>query len=209
MSGRIINTDADVTEGLAYLTEVEPRFAKVAPRLVPLPLRRKPEGFGQLVSAIVGQQVSTASAAAIWKRVQDANFDQADRVRAATEDDLRGVGLSRPKVRYVRALADTDIDYDALRTLSDADVIKTLVAVTGIGLWTAEIYAKFSLGRADVIAAGDLAIQIAAQDLFELEDRPTDAELRAMAVPWSPWRSVAARLLWAYYRERKQRDGIR
>lgn len=209
MSGRIINTDADVAEGLAFLTGIEPRFAKVAPQVVPLPLRRKPEGFGQLVSAIVGQQVSTASAATIWKRVQDANFDQVEQVRAATEDDLRSVGLSRPKVRYVRALAEADIDYDALRTLSDADVIKTLVAVTGIGLWTAEIYAKFSLGRADVIAAGDLAIQIAAQDLFELEDRPTDAELRAMAVRWSPWRSVAARLLWAYYRERKQRDGIR
>jgi DNA-3-methyladenine glycosylase II len=127
----------------------------------------------------------------------------------ASEDDLRACGLSRQKVRYAKALAEADIDYKALRELPDAAVIKELTAVTGIGLWTAEIYLMFSLGRADAFAAGDLAIQIAVQDIFELEDRPTDKQLRVIAEPWSPWRSVAARLMWSYYLEAKQRDGIR
>jgi DNA-3-methyladenine glycosylase II len=86
--------------------------------------------------------------------------------------------------------------------------VKTLVAVPGIGVWTAEIYAMFALGRADVFAPGDLALQEAARMLFGLEARPTDKALRAMAEAWSPWRSVAARILWAYYRVAKEREGV-
>ena len=88
-------------------------------------------------------------------------------------------------------------------------MIDTLVAVPGIGRWTAEIYAMFSLGRADVFAPGDLALQEAARILFDLDARPTEKALRQMAEPWSPWRGVAARLLWAYYRVAKDREGIR
>ncbi|MBU2360832.1 MAG: DNA-3-methyladenine glycosylase 2 family protein, partial [Alphaproteobacteria bacterium] len=132
-----------------------------------------------------------------------------DKVRVSTEDDLRSLGLSRPKARYVQALARADIDYEALRTLPTEDVIATLVRVPGIGLWTAEIYAMFSLGRADVIAPGDLALQEGARMIFDLPARPTDTALRAMAQDWSPWRSVAARLLWAYYARMTSREGIR
>ena len=209
MSARIIRTDADVAEGAAHLAKIEPRFAKVLPDVSPLPLRRKPEGFGEVLSAIMGQQVSTASAQAICQRLAAAGLDQADAVKKAREDDLRACGLSRQKIRYAFALAEADIDYDGLRDLPDEEVLETLTAVTGIGIWTAEIYLKFSLGRSDAFAAGDLALQIAAQDLFELDARPTPAQLRTLAEPWSPWRSVAARILWAYYRVRKQRDGIR
>lgn len=209
MTGRIIRSQDDLAEGLAHLAEAEPHFGPLIPQLAPLPLRLKPEGFGQVLSAIIGQQVSTASAEAVWGRLQAAGLDQPDAVKRASEDDLRACGLSRQKIRYAYALAEADIDYDALRALTDTEVIKTLTSVTGVGLWTAEIYLMFSLGRADGFAAGDLAIQIAAQDIFSLPARPTDKELRVLAQPWSPWRSVAARLLWSYYLHNKQRDGIR
>ena len=88
-------------------------------------------------------------------------------------------------------------------------VVRTLVAVPGIGVWTAEIYAMFALGRADVFAPADLALQEAARMLFALEARPSERALRGMAEAWSPWRAVAARMLWAYYRVAKDREGIR
>ncbi|MCI2398452.1 DNA-3-methyladenine glycosylase 2 family protein [Aliiroseovarius subalbicans] len=209
MVGRIIETDACVAEGAAWLAAQDTRFADALAQTGPLPLRRKPDGFAALLDAIVAQQVSTASAAAIWARVVDAGMTDPARVRAASEDELRGVGLSRPKVRYARALAVADVDYDALRHVPDDQVIRTLTAITGIGPWTAEVYAMQCLGRADVFAPGDLALQEAARILFDLPERPTERTLREMAAAWSPWRGVAARLLWAYYRVAKNREGIR
>ncbi|WP_298358282.1 DNA-3-methyladenine glycosylase 2 family protein [uncultured Litoreibacter sp.] len=205
---RIIETDADVAEGAAWLAAQEPRFAAVLPELEPLPLRRRPDGFGQLLNAIMGQQLSTASAAAINARLEDAGLTEEANVAVASEDALRACGLSRQKIRYAGELARAGIDYDALRTADSATVIRTLTAVPGIGAWTAEIYAMFSLGHADVFAPGDLALQIAVQHLFELEDRPKEKDLRKRAQDWSPWRSVAARLLFTYYRTIKGREGI-
>lgn len=207
--GRIIETPDCVTEGAEWLTNTCPRMAYAMEQTGPLPLRRKPDGFAQLLSAIVSQQVSVASANAIWTRMQQAKLTGPRKIMWATDEDLRAVGLSRQKVRYARALAEARIDYKALRNASDADVVKTLTQVPGIGVWTAEIYAMFSLGRADVIAPGDLALQEAARVLYDLPQRPTDKELRQMAEAWSPWRSVAARVLWAYYRVAKKREGIR
>ena len=161
-----------------------------------------------LMFAIVGQQVSTASAAAIWGRVQEAGFDETANVARAGDQDLADVGLSRPKIRYAKALADAAIDYPKLHNLSSDQVIKTLTAVPGIGTWTAEIYALFALGRADVFPAGDLALQEAAKRLFDLPERPKEKAMRAMAQDWSPNRGVAARLLWAYYRMETEREGI-
>lgn len=207
--GRIIETDACVAEGAEELAAREPRFAQALQLTGPLPLRRKPDGFSELLSAIVSQQVSTASAAAIWGRLKAAGFVTPGAVLDATDEDLRAVGLSRQKVRYARALADADIDFMALRGAPTEAVVKQLVEVPGIGIWTAEVYAMFSLGRADVFAPGDLALQEAARILFDLPERPRDKALRAMAEEWRPWRSVAARLLWAYYRVSKSREGIR
>ncbi|MBL9057466.1 MAG: hypothetical protein JNJ84_14460, partial [Rhodobacteraceae bacterium] len=127
----------------------------------------------------------------------------------ASDEDLRAAGLSRQKARYGRALAQSGIDFDALREMPDAEVVRVLTAVPGIGLWTAEIYAMFALGRADVFAPGDLALQEGARHLFGLPERPTERALRAMAEDWSPWRAVAARALWAYYRVIRAREGIR
>ena len=206
--GRIIETDADVAEGAAWLAANDPQMARALVQTGPLPLRRRPDGFAHLLSAIISQQVSTASAAAIWARMQDADLITETAVLAAGDDGLRAVGLSRQKIAYAQALAGADIDYAALRDAPDAQVIATLVAVKGIGVWTAEIYAMFSLGRADEFAPGDLALQEAARVLYDLPERPTPKELRTMAERWTPWRSVAARCLFAYYRVAKGREGI-
>jgi DNA-3-methyladenine glycosylase II len=129
-------------------------------------------------------------------------------VAALDIDALRALGLSRQKAAYAHALAAAGIEFDTLRELPTAQVVETLVAVKGIGIWTAEIYAMFSLGRADVFAPGDLALQEGARMLYDLPDRPREAPLRRMSEAWSPWRSVAARMLWAYYHVQKQREGI-
>jgi DNA-3-methyladenine glycosylase II len=209
MVGRIIEGDACVSEGAAWLAAHDPRFAHALDAVGPLPLRAKPDGFAALLDAIIGQQVSTQSAAAIWARLQAAGLTEEGAVRTATQDDLRACGLSRQKIRYAHALAAAGIDYASLRAMPDAQVIATLTVVPGIGTWTAEIYAMFSLGRADVFAHGDLALQEAARRLFQLPDRPREKPMRDMASAWSPWRSVAARLLWAYYRVSTAKEGIR
>jgi DNA-3-methyladenine glycosylase II len=208
MVGRIIHSLDCVAEGAEWLASREPRFAYALENVGPLPLRREADGFAALLRAIVGQQVSVASARAIWGRLEAMGLIEAAAMAAASDDDLRAAGLSRQKARYGRALAEAGIDFNALREVPDAEVVRTLVAVPGIGVWTAEIYAMFALGRADVFAPGDLALQEAARMLFRLENRPKDKDLRVMAEDWSPWRSVAARILWAYYRVAKEREGI-
>jgi len=205
--GRIIETDEDVAEGAAWLAARDPALARAVAQAGPLPLRRRPDGFAALFNAIIGQQVSTASANAIWARLQASDLIRPDTVIAAGEDGLRAAGLSRQKIAYALALAEAGIDYHALRAAPDAEVIATLTAVKGIGVWTAEIYAMFALGRADVFAPGDLALQEAARVIFELPDRPKEKALRSMAQDWQPWRAVAARLFFTYYRVIKGRDG--
>ena len=209
MVGRIIQTDACVSEGAAWLAARDARMAQAVALCGPLPLRRQADGFGALLSAIVSQQVSVASANAIWARLEAAGLTEAAVMAQASDESLRAVGLSRQKARYGLALARAGIDFEGLRGLPDDQVIATLLAVPGIGAWTAEIYAMFALGRADVFAPGDLALQEAARLLYGLEARPTEKAFRAMAEAWSPWRSVAARVLWAYYRAAKEREGIR
>jgi DNA-3-methyladenine glycosylase II len=209
MVGRIITTLDCVAEGADWLARAEPRFAHALTLVGPLPLRRQPDGFTALLDAIVGQQVSVASADAIWRRMEAAGLTDRATLAMASDEACRAAGLSRQKARYGRALADSAIDFDALRGLPDAQVVEVLTDVPGIGMWTAEIYAMFALGRADVFAPGDLALQEAARVLFDLPDRPKERAMRLMAEAWSPWRSVAATLLWAYYRVAKSREGIR
>ncbi len=197
-----------MAEGADWLAQAEPRFAHALTLTGVPPLRRRPDGFAHLLSAIVSQQVSTHAARAIWGRMEEAGLTTPAAVLAADDDTLRAPGLSQQKMRYARALANAGIDFDALRSLPDEDVVSELVAVPGIGRWTAEIYAMFSLGRADVFAPADLALQESARRLFDLPDRPREAALRRMASDWTPWRSVAAGLLWAYYRVETDREGV-
>lgn len=208
MLGRIITSDACVAEGAEWLAQYDARFAQALALTGPLPLRLRADGFGALLNAIIGQQVSVASANAISARLHAAGLIAAASIDAASDEDLRGCGLSRQKIRYVKAVAAADLDYDGLRMMPDASVMTTLVALPGIGPWTAEIYAMFSLGRADVFAPGDLALQESARRLFDLPNRPSAKQISAMAEAWSPWRAVAARLLWAYYRVSANREGI-
>ncbi|NDR56115.1 DNA-3-methyladenine glycosylase 2 family protein [Pseudoruegeria sp. M32A2M] len=207
--GRIIETHDCVAEGSAFLAAREPRFAQALEQTGPLPLRRRKDGYEALLSAIVSQQVSVAAANAIWGKLKQARLTGPRKVAWASEEELRACGLSRQKVRYAKALSEARIDYAALRGAPEEEILARLTDVPGIGRWTAEIYAMFSLGRADVFAPGDLALQEAARMLFELEKRPTEKVLREMAADWSPWRAVAARLLWAYFRVAKAREGIR
>ncbi|MCA8878733.1 MAG: DNA-3-methyladenine glycosylase 2 family protein [Rhodobacteraceae bacterium] len=209
MDERIIHSLDCVAEGAAHLASVEPRFARALELTGPLPLRRRRDGFETLLIAIVSQQVSVAAADAIWNRLKAARLTGPRKVLRASDDDLRSCGLSRQKIRYARALASAGIRFETLREEPTDEVIRTLVEVPGIGIWTAEIYAMFALGRADVFAPGDLALQESARILFDLDARPGEKALREMAAPWSPWRAVAARLLWSYYRVVKDREGIR
>ncbi len=207
--GRIIKTDACVKEGAVFLSSLDPRFNDALKLTGPLPLRLRKDGFAALLDAIVSQQVSVAAADAIWGRLKTAGLTGPRKIKAASDEDLRACGLSRQKIRYARELAASGIRFSDLRERATDDVIDQLIVVPGIGRWTAEIYAMFSLGRADVFAPGDLALQEGARILFDLDARPTEKELRVMSEDWAPWRSVAARLLWAYYHVAKDREGIR
>ncbi len=207
--GRIIETPECVAEGATYLAGIEPRFAAALELTGPLPLRRRNDGFAALLDAIVSQQVSVAAADAIWGRLKTAGLTAPRKIIWADDEDLRACGLSRQKMRYARALATSGIRYGELRGKPTDEVIEVLIEVPGIGRWTAEVYAMFSLGRADVFAPGDLALQEAARILFDLPERPTEKALRELSLDWAPWRGVAARLLWAYYRVAKEREGTR
>ena len=209
LNERLILGDACVAEGAAWLAAQDPRFADALEITDPLPLRLREGGFHQLLSAIVSQQLSVSAAAAIWARVENAGVITHAAIQNCSDEELRSLGLSRQKIGYARALADAGIDFDALPEKPLDDVIAELTAVSGIGVWTAEIYAMFSLHRADVFAHADLALQEAARHLFDLDKRPTPKVMRDMADQWRPWRSVAARLLWAYYKHINEREGVR
>ncbi|MCD2360152.1 DNA-3-methyladenine glycosylase family protein [Sulfitobacter mediterraneus] len=205
---RLIQNHDDLTEGAAWLARAEPRFAPVLDQVGDLPLRLKSPGFRGLTEIIISQQVSVASADAIRLRMAEAGLFEPSKVQRAGQDGLRAAGLSKPKARYVHALALSDLDYTALEHLPDAEAISALTGLLGIGPWTAQIYVMFCLGRADMFPPGDLALQEAARVLFDLDARPTSEALAVMAQQWSPWRSVAARALFAYYRIIKQREGL-
>lgn len=206
---RVIVTDADVLAGAAHLAAVCPVWARALPELGPLPLRRRAGGFWAMADIIISQQLSVSSAAAISRRIADAGITTPDAFLAAPDDDLRALGLSRPKVRYVKGIAAAGIDWDALPRMADDDVADLLIALPGVGRWTVDIYQMFALGRPDILAPGDLALQEGARMLYGLDARPTPAALEELAAPWRPWRSVAARALWAYYAQNKGRQGIR
>jgi DNA-3-methyladenine glycosylase II len=207
--GRVIVSDDCIAEGAAFLARIEPRFAPIIESIGPLPLRLRDDGFGALLSAIVGQQISVAAARSIWARLEVADMISEGRVAASSVEDLRALGLSKPKARYAYELAISNFDYNALRTDTNVIAIEKLMAILGIGQWSADIYAMFSLGRADVFATGDLALQEAARMVFDLDERPSAKELEVIVEKYTPWRSVAARILWAYYASVKSSEGIR
>ena len=204
----LIETDEILVQAIDALTLLEPRFVRVIEHTGLPKLRSRPDGFKTLLQAIISQQVSVAAANAIWSRLDVENLTDPNKILKATEDRLKKAGLSRQKIRYSKALAAANLDYVDLRQKSDDEVINILTEVPGIGVWTAEIYAMFSLKRADIFAAGDLALKEGARLLFSFDERPTEAELRNISKKWSPWRSVGALLLWNYYGFKKNREGV-
>jgi DNA-3-methyladenine glycosylase II len=190
---------------------------EVVRRILPLtgapPLRRAPGGFDGLARIIVDQQLSVASANAIWRKVEATFPDRTPAVILAADDAaMRGAGLSAPKIRTIRAIAraivDDGLDLDGLGELPADKAKAALTAVKGIGPWTADIYLMFCLGHADAFAPGDLALQEAIRLAFRLPERPTARESELVAERWRPNRAIAARLLWAYYKVEKRRAGL-
>ena len=164
---------------------------------------RPADAYGALLRSIVGQQVSTKAARAIYNRVLDlfgGKTPSPQRLLAVSEGELRGAGLSGRKVEYVRDLAqhvlDGELELDRLGDLDDEKVIEEIVAVRGLGRWTAEMFLLFHLERPDVLSGGDLGIRKAIQIEYRMEEMPTPQETVAFGERWSPHRSLASIYLW-------------
>jgi DNA-3-methyladenine glycosylase II len=212
--GPLIDCEATLAEATERLLAHDPEFIG---SLIQIggrpPLRRREPGFAGLAAIIVSQQVSVASANAIFGRLESRLAPlEAHNVLGADDEALRACGLSTPKMRALRALAraiaEEGLDLGALGSLPAPDAHRALVAVSGIGPWTADIFLLFCLGHPDAFPAGDLALQEAARLALGLEQRPDARGLETIAERWRPWRGVAARMLWAYYREAKRRSGM-
>jgi len=200
----IICSDDDVREGLEKLLHLDPRLAAIAAETGPLPLRLREPGFEGLAHIIVSQMVSRASAEAIWKRMRPSEgVLTADNYVLLHPEAWREFGLSRAKAetlsRIAEAVASGRLDLAALSALPPDQALAKLTALKGVGPWTAEVYLMFCGGHADVFPSGDVALQNAVAAAFDLGARPAARELAFMAGGWSPWRSIAARLFWAYY----------
>ena len=164
------------------------------------------KGLLALKKTIVGQQLSIASAAAIWGRFIDADIKDEEILNNQADNQLRDLGFSRQKISYLKSLAESKLEFDQMETMENESVINVLTNIKGIGLWTAEIYCIFSLRRLDIFPAGDLALQEAAKHLLDLENRPSEKEMRKIAESWVPYRSVCAIILWHFYRNFKSRE---
>ena len=199
MSLQTIENTEELEEHIIALIAIEPRFAPVYEQVGMPSLRHNAGGFEQLMRAMVGQQLSVAAAASIWKKLVAAGLTTPQAIAEAQDETLRAQGLSRQKMRYVRSLVAHDIDFATLTTMPNEAAIKTLTAVTGIGRWTAEMYLLFSLKRDDILAVDDLAIKVAAMTVLGLAERPTPKQLKRLTESWSPHRSAASLLLWSYY----------
>jgi len=207
-----IHTEADLDTAIARLIDADPRFHAVLELAGRPPLRRRADGFAGLVSIVVSQQLSVASARAILGRLTEA-LDPLDHgaVLRARPAKLARAGLSKPKIRTLKAIAKAidrgELDLPALVTMAPDAAHAALTKVHGIGPWTADIYLLFCLGHADTWPAGDLALQEATRLLLALKTRPSTKEMGPLAECWRPWRGAAACMLWTYYRTHKQRDG--
>jgi DNA-3-methyladenine glycosylase II len=208
-----LNTQADLESAINGLVEQDPRLQPVL-KLAGMPaLRRRDPGYAGLAAIVCGQQLSTASAAAIWGRLTAA-FDpfHHDALRRARADRLGRLGLSAAKIKTLKNLArELAADRLNLEALADQDADAAhdrLTALHGIGPWTADLYLLFCLGHGDAWPAGDLAVQEAVKLGLGLKTRPTPKEMAPLAEPWRPMRGAAAHLWWAYYRALKKREGV-
>jgi DNA-3-methyladenine glycosylase II len=209
----MLTDEATLAESASLLAEIDPAMAEIMTISGPPPLRKSEPGFRGMVRIIVGQQVSVASAAAIWTRTAT-GLDPLtpETVLAASEEQLRACGLSAPKMRTLRAVADAivtgSLPLDTLHALPADEAHRLMTCVKGIGPWTADIYLLFCLGHPDAFPAGDLALQEAVRLAYRKRKRPDAKALAAFAERWRPVRGTAALALWAYYKVAKSREGV-
>src|SRR3954468_5117373 len=208
-----LETQSDLEEAIHALLKRDPRLKPVLATAGMPALRQREPGFAGLAHIVCGQQLSTASASAIWTRV-NAAFDPFDHdaIRKARADRLGRLGLSAAKIKTLknlaREIAAERLNLDVLAN-EDADAAhNTLTALHGIGPWTADIYLLFCLGHGDAWPAGDLAVQEAVKIGLGLKTRPTAKQMVPLAEPWRPLRGAAAHLWWSYYRALKKREGV-
>jgi DNA-3-methyladenine glycosylase II len=194
-----------MARGVDHLVGIEPRFRGIVDTYGHPPIRLVDNALPSLLRIVTEQLISLKAAEAIWNRLVshlDGLTPQA--ILSAGVDGVRAQGLTNAKARSFVALADATqsgaLDFAALDAMTDDEARKTLLALPGIGPWTAEIYLLAALGRADACPSGDLALQVALHHLFDLDERPMPKVFDRHAEAWRPWRSVAARLLWTHYR---------
>ena len=197
--------DLDISGGLSYIQRADPDMARAMERVGAPEQRRRAPGFAALVNIIISQQISLQSAAAIWQRLGDTGPVTAEAILRLRPERLQEIGFSRSKIRYTLSLAENvasgAFQPSLLTAMGDDAAMNALTNLLGFGRWSGEIYLMFCLGRADIWPAGDIALQEAVRVVKGLPQRPNPAELDEIATPWRPWRSVAAHLLWRYYRE--------
>ena len=189
-------------EAVDHLRGLDPRWSKIIDEVGPCRLTLRPDRFGTLVRAIVGQQISAKAATSIDRRLREVGGEphSADRLIDLGEEKLRSVGLSGVKAQYVlnlsHAVRDGRVPLDEIHLLTDEEIIAALTSVKGIGRWTAEMFLIFALGRPDVLSAGDLGIRVGLQRFHGLEEMPKPSECQALTDAWRPYRTVAMWYLW-------------
>ena len=209
----LIANEADIARGVDHLREICPHMRLIATTCGAPPMRWREHGFAGLVTTITGQQLSVSSANAIRAKM-DAQLGEItpERLAGASVEALRACGLSGPKIKTLRALCEAitsgTLPFDRLAELPVEEAHAAMIRVHGIGPWTAEVYMMFCLGVQDIFAPADLALQEGAKLAMGLEARPTTKQMAEIAARWSPWRGVAARMLWAYYGHMKKRAGV-
>lgn len=185
------------------LAALDPDIAAALASLGPPPDRTLPHGFGTLARIIIGQQISTKAAASVWARMCDEGFDQSRHAAAAPFETLMQAGLSARKAEYIKGLAEAieegRLDLDALRAMPGEEASRTLVALRGIGEWTADNYRLFVLLDMDAWPYNDLALQEGMKILKRLNDRPDGRQMAAMGDDWKPFRGAGALMLWHIY----------
>jgi DNA-3-methyladenine glycosylase II len=208
-----LNTQADLEDAIHALVELDPRLKPILDVAGMPSLRRREPGFAGLAHIVCGQQLSTASASAIWGRL-NAAFEPFDHgaIRRTRAERLGRLGLSAAKIKTLkhlaRELAAERLNLDVLAE-EDADAAHhTLTALPGIGPWTADVYLLFCLGHGDAWPAGDLAVQEGIRIGLKLKARPTEKQMAPLSEPWRPMRGAAAHLWWGFYRATKKREGV-
>jgi DNA-3-methyladenine glycosylase II len=200
-------SDRAFLSGLRHIAAGDPDIGRALATHGRPPIRRIEPGYAALLRILVGQQVSTQSAAAIWRKLTEALGPEPSSASmlALADDDLRRFGFSGQKITYGRGLAreieEGRLDLDLVHRSPDDEAMEALTRMKGIGPWTAQIYLLFALGRPDVFPAGDLALLIAYQRIKGTRARPDPKRMAAIAEAWSPWRGSVAHLLWHVYKQ--------